>query len=38
VLAAFAASHLVHKKLLVGANGIPVADFLRRPVLEWLSD
>jgi hypothetical protein len=37
-LAAFAASHRVHKKLLVGADGISVEDFLRRPVLEWLSD
>lgn len=37
-LAAFAAAHRVHKKLLVGADGVPVADFLRRPVADWFED
>lgn len=37
-LAAFAERHKVHKKLLVGGDGIPIADFLRRPVLEWIAD
>ncbi|MBZ0150129.1 MAG: ATP-binding protein [Planctomycetes bacterium] len=37
-LAAFAAAHKVHKKLLVGSDGIPLGDFLRRPVVQWISD
>lgn len=37
-LAAFATAHRVHKKLLVGADGIPVADFLRKPVSDWFAD
>jgi predicted AAA+ superfamily ATPase len=37
-LAAFAARHHVDRKLLVGGDGIPVADFLRRPVTAWFED
>lgn len=37
-IAAFTAAHRVHKCLLVGSDGIPVADFLRRPVMDWFAD
>ncbi len=33
---AFAASFKPQRKLLVGADGIPVEEFLTRPVAEWL--
>jgi len=34
--AAFAAAFKVHRSLLVGADGIPVEEFLRRPVEHWV--
>jgi hypothetical protein len=37
-LAAFAATHRVHKKLLVGSDGIGIADFLRQKVDDWFAD
>lgn len=37
-IAALAATHRVHRKLLVGTQGIEVGDFLRRPVVEWFTD
>lgn len=37
-LDAFAAAHKVHRKLLVGADGIPVEEFLGRPAEDWLAE
>lgn len=37
-LGTFAERHRVHRKLLVGGDGIPVADFLRQPVTAWFED
>jgi hypothetical protein len=35
-MAAFAAAHRPTRQLLVGGDGIPVAEFLARPVSDWL--
>lgn len=35
--AAFCAAHGAQRKLLVGSDGVPVAEFLSRPVAEWAS-
>lgn len=35
-LTALAERHRLHRKLLVGGDGIPIADFLRTPVTDWL--
>jgi predicted AAA+ superfamily ATPase len=35
---AFAAAHKTHRKLLVGADGVPVEEFLARPAEAWLAD
>jgi hypothetical protein len=32
----FAASFKTNRKLLVGGDGIPVAEFLARPVSSWV--
>lgn len=37
-LEAFAAAHRVHRKLLVGGDGVPLEEFLTRPVEHWLAD
>ena len=37
-IAAMAAAHRLHRKLLVGAQGIAIADFLERPVVDWFAD
>ncbi len=37
-ITALAEAHRVHRKLLVGTQGIVVGDFLRRPVVEWFLD
>ena len=34
--AAFAAAFKVHRSLLVGGNGIPVEEFLKRPLEHWV--
>lgn len=34
--AAFAQAFKVHRTLLVGGDGVPVEDFLLRPVLHWV--
>lgn len=35
--AAFCAAHRAQRKLLIGGDGVPVAEFLSRPVAEWAS-
>jgi uncharacterized protein len=37
-MAAFEAAHRTHRKLLIGADGVPVEEFLARPVATWLAD
>lgn len=37
-MAAFAEKFKVSRKLLVGADGIPIADFLTAPVASWFED
>jgi len=34
--AAFASPFKVHRSLLVGGDGIPVEQFLERPVEQWV--
>jgi predicted AAA+ superfamily ATPase len=37
-LAAFGAAFPKARKLLVGADGVPIEEFLRRPALHWVAD
>lgn len=37
-MAAFAKRHPVHRTLLVGGDGIPLAQFLLQPASHWLAD
>lgn len=37
-MAAFAKRHPVHRKLLVGGDGIPIEQFLLQPASHWLDD
>jgi hypothetical protein len=34
-MATFATRYRPHRQLLVGSGGIPIADFLARPVTHW---
>lgn len=34
--AAFAQTFKVHRTLLIGGDGVPVEDFLLRPVMHWV--
>ncbi len=36
-IAAMARQHRLARKLLIGADGIPVAEFLRKPAPHWLA-
>jgi predicted AAA+ superfamily ATPase len=37
-IAAMAERHRLARKLLVGADGIAIEEFLQRPVTDWLAD